>query len=99
MVARLKLEGTDERAPPGVASVALFDTTREKPTRSRHSEDGQNDSFFLIGAWTLFVDGVTGLVMSVRGRDHCLLNNVKYVSFLNTSCRDVLCLTQGSFQQ
>ena len=30
MVARLKREGIDERGPSGVASVALFDATREK---------------------------------------------------------------------
>ena len=30
MVARLKLKGNDGRAPPGGASVALFDTTRGK---------------------------------------------------------------------
>ena len=47
----------------------------------------------------LFVGGVICLVNSVNGRDHCLLYNVKYVSFLNTSFRDVLCLTQGSFKQ
>ena len=29
MVARLKLKGIDRRAPPGAASVAIFDTTRE----------------------------------------------------------------------
>ena len=79
-VARLKLKGIDGRAPPGVASVALFDTTREKLTRSRYSIDGQIESSFLIGAWPLFVGGVIGLVDSVNGRDHCLLNNVKYVS-------------------
>ena len=38
MVARLKLEGIDERASPGVASVALFDTTREKLTKPRHNK-------------------------------------------------------------
>ena len=53
----------------------------------------------LTGAWLLFVGGVIGLVNSVNGRDHCLLNNVKYVSFLRTSFRDVLCRTQGSFKQ
>ena len=96
---RLKLKGIDGRAPPGEASVALFDTTREKLTRSRHSKDGQIDSSFLIGAWPLFVGGVIGLVDSVNGRDHCLLNNVKYVSFLNTSFRDALCPTQGSLRR
>ena len=34
VVARLKLEGIDGRAPPGVESAALFVTTREKLTRS-----------------------------------------------------------------
>ena len=76
-----------------------FDTTREILTRSRHSQDGQIDSSFLIGAWPSFVGGVIGLFNSVNGRDHCLLKNVKYVSFLNTSFRDVLCLTQGSLNQ
>ena len=38
MVARLKLEGMNERAPPRVASVALFDTTRKKVIRFRHSK-------------------------------------------------------------
>ena len=99
MVARLKLKGIDGRAPPGVATAALFDTTGEKLTRSSHSKDGQIDSSFLIGAWPSFVGGVIGLVKPVSGRDHCLLHNVKYVSFLNTSFRDVLCLTQGSFKQ
>ena len=37
MFARLKLTGIDGRAPPGVASVALFETTREKLTRPRHT--------------------------------------------------------------
>ena len=66
LVARLKLKGIDGRAPPGVASVALFDTTREKLTRSRHSKDGQVDSSFLVGQWPLFVGGVVGLVHSVN---------------------------------
>ena len=99
VVARLKLKGIDGRAPPGVASVALFDTTWKKLTRSRHRKNGQIDSSFLIDVWPLFVGGVIGLVNSVNGRDHCFLNNVKYVPFLNTSFRDVLCLTQGSFKQ
>ena len=38
------------RAPPGVASVALFDTAREKLTWFGHSKDGQIDSSFLTGA-------------------------------------------------
>ena len=63
LVARLKLKGIDGSAPPG---VALFDTTREKLTRSRHSKDGQIDSSFLIGQWPLFVGGVVGLVHSVN---------------------------------
>ena len=50
MVARLKLKGIDRSAPPGVASVASFDTTREKLTWSRHSKDGLIDSSFLLGA-------------------------------------------------
>ena len=99
VVARLKLKGIDGRSPPGMTSVLLFDTTREKLTRSRHSKDGQIDSSFLIGAWPLFVGAVNGLVNSVNGRDRCLMNNVKYVSFLNISFRDVLCLPQGSFKQ
>ena len=90
MVARLKLKGIDGRAPPGVASVALVETTWEKFTRSRHSKDGQIDSTFLIIAWPLFVGGVIGLVNSVNGRDQCQLNNVKFVSFRiplsGTSC-------------
>ena len=45
---------------------ALFDTTREKLTRSRHSKDGQIDSSFLIGQRPLFVGGVVGLVHSVN---------------------------------
>ena len=89
MVARLKLKGIDGRAPPGVASVALFDTSREELTRSRHSKEGQIDSSFLIGAWPLFAGGVTGRVNSVNGRDRYQLTNVKYVSFLNASFRDV----------
>ena len=56
MVVRLKLKGIDGKAPPGVASVALFDTTREKLTRSRHSKDGQIDSSLLVGAWPLLVE-------------------------------------------
>ena len=55
MVARLKLKGIDGRAPSGVASVALFDTTREKLTRSRHNKDGQVDSSFLVGAMAVVV--------------------------------------------
>ena len=86
-----------ERAPPGVASVVLFDTTREKLSRPRHSKDGQIDISFLIGAWPLFVGGVVCLVNSVNGRD-CLLKHVKYVSFLKTSFKDVLCPTHGSFK-
>ena len=50
---RLKLEGIDERPPPGVASVALRDTPREKLTRSRHSEDGQTDSSFFDWCMTV----------------------------------------------
>ena len=99
MVARLKLKGNDGRAPPGVASVVLFDTTREKLTRSRNSKDGQIDSSFLIGARPLFGGGVIGPVDSAGGRDHCQLNNGNYVSFPQTSFRDVLCLTQGTFKQ
>ncbi len=38
MVARLKLEGIDGRAPPGVEPAALFDNTG-KLTRSRDVED------------------------------------------------------------
>ena len=71
----------------------------KKLTRSRHSKDGQIRSSFLIGAWPSFVGGVIGLVVSVNGRDHCQLNNVKYVSILNISFGDVLCLTQGSFKE
>ena len=37
-------------APPGVASVALVDTTGEKLTRFGHSKDRQIDSSFLTGA-------------------------------------------------
>ena len=73
VIARLKLKGIDGRAPPGVVSVAIFDTTREKLTRSRRSEDGQINSSFLIGARPLIVGGVIGLVNPVNGRDHCLL--------------------------
>ena len=51
------------------------------------------------GAWPLFVGGVIDLVNSVTGRDHCLLNNVNFVSFLNISFRDVMCITQGSFKK
>ena len=61
--------------------MALFDTTLEKLTRFRHSEDGQIDSSFLIGAWPLFVGRVIGLVNSVYGRDHCQLNNVSSQRF------------------
>ena len=51
MVARLKLEGINERAPPRVVSVALFDTAREKLIRFRHRKvDRQIDSSFLTGA-------------------------------------------------
>ena len=39
MVARLKLKGIDGRAPPGVEPAGQFDSTREKPTRSRHGKD------------------------------------------------------------
>ena len=99
MVARLELKGIDGRTPPRVASVALFDTTWEELTRSRHSKDGQIDSSFLIGAWPLFVGRVIGLINSVNGRDHCQLDNVKCVSFLNTSLRNILCPTQGSFKK
>ena len=48
MVERLKLEVIDGRAPPRVASVALFDPAREKLTRSTHSKDVQIGSTFLI---------------------------------------------------
>ena len=57
------------------------------------------DRLIALGAWPLFIGGVLGLVHSVNGPDYCQLNNVKYVSFLNTSFRDILCLTQGSFNQ
>ena len=50
MVARLRLKEIDRRAPPGVASVALFDTTREKLTRFGHGKDGQIESSFLTCA-------------------------------------------------
>ena len=42
MVARVKLKEIDERAPPGVASVALFDTTREK-THHVQTQQGSTD--------------------------------------------------------
>ena len=89
----------NEERPSHQFADGEWDKLALKITRSRHSNDGQIDSSFLIGAWPLFVDGVIGLVNSVNGRDHCLLNNVKYVSFLNTSVRDLLCLTQEGFEQ
>ena len=44
-----------------------------------HSEDGQVDSSFLIGA--VVVGGVIGLVTSVNGRDRCLLDNCQVCFF------------------
>ena len=43
VAARVTLKRIDGRAPPGVASVAPVDTTREKLTRTRHRMDGQID--------------------------------------------------------
>ena len=73
-----QLKGIDGRAPQGVGSVSLFDTTRAKFTRSRHSKYGQIDSSSLIGAWPLFVGGVIGLVNSVNERDLSLLVSAKF---------------------
>ena len=39
VVARLKLEGINGRAPPRVEPASSFDSTRKKLTRSRHSKD------------------------------------------------------------
>ena len=47
------------------------------------------------GAWPFLVGGVICLVNSVNERDLCLLNSVKYDSYLITSYRDFVCLTQG----
>ena len=51
------------------------------------------------GAWPFLVGGVICLVNSVNERDLSLLNSVKYDSYLITSQRDFVCLTQGSLRQ
>ena len=51
------------------------------------------------GAWPFLVGGVICLVNSVYERDLTLINSVKYDSYLITSWRDFVCLTQGSLRQ
>ena len=51
------------------------------------------------GAWPFSVGGVICLVNSVNERDFSLLNSVKHDSYLITSKRDFVCLTQGSLRQ
>ena len=59
MVARLKLEGIDERAPPGVASVALFDTTQENsPGPDTVRIDRLKALSWICGAVPFLVGGV-----------------------------------------
>ena len=51
------------------------------------------------GVWPYSVGGVICLVHSVDERDLCMLDSVKDDSFLITSKRDFVCLTQGSSRQ
>ena len=51
------------------------------------------------GAWPFLVGGVICLVNSVDERDLSLLNSANYDSYLITSWRDFVCLTQGSLRQ
>ena len=51
------------------------------------------------GAWPFSVCGVICLVNSVNELVLILVNSVKYDSYLITSQRDFLCLTQGSLRQ
>ena len=51
------------------------------------------------GAWPFLVGGVICLFLSVDERDFGLLNCVKYDSYLLTSYKDFVCLTQGSLRQ
>ena len=51
------------------------------------------------GAWPFFVGGVICLINSHNEQDLSLLNSAKYDSYLMTSCKDFVCLTQGSLRQ
>ena len=57
MVARLKVEGMDGWAPPGVEPAALFDSTRENFTGC---DIARIDRLIALsrGAWPFFAGGI-----------------------------------------
>ena len=97
---RRNLEGIDGRAPPGAELAAQFASTRENsPGLDTVSIDRLLVFLDSTGgaAWPFLVGGVLCLGNSVNEPDISLLNYVKYDSYLITSKRDRVCLTEGRF--